>query len=283
VSTTEWHADTADVAAYLSGRAPRAVAASLEAHLLHCSRCREQVALGTRDDETEAAWERLADAVDRPSPSVVRRIAGGRGWARSVAATPLMVQAAATAVLLVGVVPLVTALATGSGGLVTLLLLAPLAPMAAVVVSYRQAADPAGEMSLATASAGLRLVAARSLVVAAVALPLALGVLLVVDRVVQDVPAALAVGWCLPGLAMAALVLLAGTTRFDPVYVAAGLAVGWALTVGAVVSVHRSLRPELLADVLASPGAQVAALAVATAALLLTVARRDTVAYRRNS
>lgn len=283
MSTTEWHADEADVAAYLAGRAPRAVAVSLEAHLLHCAHCREQVALGTRDDETAVAWARLADDVDRPSPSVVRRLAGGRGWARSVAATPLMVQAAAVAVLLVGVVPLVTALAAGSAGLVTLLVLAPLAPMAAVVVSYRQVADPAGEISGATASAGLRLVAARALVVAAVALPLALGVLLLVDRLVQDVPLALALGWCLPGLAMAALVLLAGTTRIDPVWVAAGLAASWALVVGVVVTVRRSLRPELLADVLASPTAQLVALAVAAAALLLTVARRDAVAYRRTS
>ena len=41
----------------------------------------------------------------------------------------------------------------------------------------------------------------------------------------------LGVAWCLPGLALAALVLLAGTTRLDPLHVAVGLSAGWAVAV----------------------------------------------------
>jgi hypothetical protein len=92
-----------------------------------------------------------------------------------------MIQAALVAIFLIGVVPLVVALTVRDAGLVALLLVAPLAPGAAVAVAYREWADPAGELSLATPSAGLRLVAMRALVVSLVALPLALAVLLVIS------------------------------------------------------------------------------------------------------
>ncbi len=94
--------------------------------------------------------------------------------------------------MLVGLVPLLTAFAVGDAGLVTLLVLAPLAPVAAVALAYRDWTDPAGEISLATPSAGLRLVALRALVVSVAALPLAVVALLAVDRWVADVPMQLA-------------------------------------------------------------------------------------------
>ncbi len=179
--------------------------------------------------------------------------------------------------------PFVTAMAAGDAGVVSLLVLAPLAPMAAVAVAYRDRVDPAGEISLAAPSAGLRLVTVRALLVSVVALPLAFGVLLAVDRWAADVPMTLGAAWCLPGLALAALVLLAGTTRVDPVQVAAGLSLGWGVAVVGTVTVRRSLRPEVFIDLIASPAAQTTALAVALAALALTVVRRDAVAYRRNA
>jgi hypothetical protein len=186
-------------------------------------------------------------------------------------------------VVLVGLVPLVAAMVAGDAGLVALLLLAPLAPMAAVAIAYRDRFDPAGEIGLATASAGLRLVTLRALVVSLVALPLAFGVLLAVDTWATDVPLHLGAAWCLPGLALASVVLLAGTTRVDPVQVAAGLSLGWAVTVVGTVTVRRSLRPEVFVDLIASPAAQATALAVALVALAVTAVRRDAVAYRRTA
>ena len=141
------------------------LAASLETHLLGCADCRARLGLGQPTD-TELAWDRLADAIDRPSRSSLARCA-------RPSRRPPLVQAALVAVLLVGLVPLVTATAFGDAGLVALLVLAPLAPVAAVALAYRDGSDPAGEISLATPSAGLRLVALRALLVAAVALPLA--------------------------------------------------------------------------------------------------------------
>lgn len=272
---TAWHADDQDLTAYLSGGTPPVPAASLETHLLGCPDCRARLATLSGTDEQELAWARLADAVDRPSR--------GPWIVRSAIATPAMLQAAALAVLLVGLVPLVAASALGGSGVITLLVLAPLAPVAAVALAYRDSSDPSGEMGLAAPTAGLRLVALRALVVAAVAAPLAIGVMLAVDRWIGDVPVRLAFAWCLPGLALAALVLLAGTTRLDPVHVAVAASGGWAFLVGAVVLAHRSLRPEILADAIAGPTVQTAALVVAVAALVSTVVRRDAVAYRRTA
>ena len=91
----------------------------------------------------------------------------------------------------------------------------------------------------------------------------------------------LGAAWFLPGLALAALVLLAGTTRLDPFHVAVGISAAWAVSVLAVVTVGRSLRPVLFLDLIATPAVQAAALAVLVAAVLLTVVRRDAVTYRR--
>lgn len=279
----EWHIGEHEFAAYEGGTAHRALAASLEAHLLRCARCRAGLAVRTPETETDQAWARLADDVDRPSRSLMGRLTGGHWFAGSVLATPALLQAALAAVVLVGLVPLVTALAAGEAGVVALLVLAPLAPMAAVAIAYRNRVDPSGEISLATPSAGLRLVTLRALLVSLVALPLAFGVLLAVDSWATEVPMRLGAAWCLPGLALAGLVLLAGTTRADPAQVAAGLSLGWAAAVVGTVTVRRSLRPEVFIDLIASPAAQTIALAVALTALTLTAVRRDAVAYRRTA
>lgn len=270
-----WHADDHDLDAYRTGSTSPVLAASLETHLLGCADCRGRLGALADPAEQEVAWSRLADAVDRPSRSP---------WIiRSAVATPLMVQAALIAVLLVGLVPLIASTALGEAGVVILLVLAPLAPVAAVALAYRDTSDPSGEMGLAAPAAGLRLVALRALLVSTVALPLAVAVLLAVDTWLGDVPVRLAFAWCLPGLALAALVLLAGTTRIDPVQVAVVASTGWALLVGTIVVAERTLAPEVFAEAIAGPVVQATALAVTVAALVLTVVRRDAVAYRRTA
>jgi hypothetical protein len=191
-----------------------------------------------------------------------------------------MLVAAVLAVLLVAVVPLVAGLVWSEAAWPCLVALAPLAPVAAVALAYRRGTDPAGEIGLAAPSAGLRLVALRALVVSVAALPVAVGALLAMDLWL-DVPVRLGLVWVLPGVALTALVLLAGTTRVDPARVAAGLSLAWASGVALSTFDGRALRPDLLADALANPSAQVAALAVAVAAFTLTAVRKDAVAYRR--
>ena len=166
---TEWHIAEQDLADYLSGASAAVLAASVETHLLGCDTCRARLAHLEDDTDTEQAWQRLTDVIDQPSPTLLGRLPLGHRFARSSVATPAMVQAALLSVLLVGLVPLGTALLVGDAGLVTLLVLAPLAPVAAVAVAYREWTDPAGEISLATPSAGLRLVALRALLVSVAA------------------------------------------------------------------------------------------------------------------
>jgi hypothetical protein len=279
---TDWHVAEQDLADYLIGTGV-VQAASIEAHLLGCDACRDRLAHLDGDTERDRAWLQLADLIDRPSPTLLSRVSLGHRVVRSSVATPLMVQAAVLSVLVVGLIPLGTALLVGDAGLVALLVLAPLAPVAAVALAYRDWTDPAGEISLATPSAGLRLVALRALLVSGAAVPLAFVALLAVDIWVEDVQLQLAAAWCLPGLALAALVLLAGTTKVDPLHVAVAVSAGWAVAVMTAATVRRSLRPEIFIDIISSPAMQSAALVVAFGALFLTVVRRDAVAYRRTA
>ena len=279
---TDWHVRDDDLAAYESGVLAPVLATSVEAHLMSCEGCRSRLAAVAPPQDVEKAWRTLADAIDRPSAGILGRLGSRHRLLRSSIATPTMVLAALAAVSLLALVPLVAAAVAGDAALVALLVGAPLAPVAAAGIAYRDWADPAGEISLATPTAGLRLVAMRALVVSVGALLAAAATVLVVGAWV-DVPSSLLFSWCLPGLALSALVMLAGTTRLDPLRVALGLGVAWAAAVVAGSTARRSLRPEAVLDVLASPAVQTAALSVAVIALFLTVARRDLVSYRRTA
>jgi hypothetical protein len=146
-----------------------------------------------------------------------------------------------------------------------------------VALAYRSAADPSGEIALATPMAGLRMVAARGLLVASVAAPLG-----VLPAVLLDVPLHLAAAWLLPGLALSSLVLLAGTTRFDPATVVAVLGTAWALAV-ATPGATRRMTAHAVAEQVASSETQVTAVAVVVVALALTFQRRQHISYRRSA
>lgn len=267
MNSTPWHADRDMLTAYRSGDAPAVLAASVEAHLLRCESCRLALAAAAGPGQladSARRWEALADTVDQPR---------GSSMARSALATPTMRLAWLAAMVLVFATPLV--LSTTMVATATFLALAPLAPLAAVALAYRDVADPAGELSLATPAAGLRLVAARAVVVALPALPLGAAAALLLG-----LPLGLALAWLLPGLALAMLLLLAGTTRLDPVLTAGVLALLWAMPVAAPV-LFRRVAEQVVTEAVSSPALQLTALVVALGALALTHLRRDAVAYRR--
>ncbi|EWT01960.1 membrane protein [Intrasporangium oryzae NRRL B-24470] len=279
---TPWHVDDQILAAYAAGTTPPVLSASVEAHVLGCADCRQRLGDDADPQGLDEAWERLASAIDRPSPGILGRLGSVHGSIRSTIATPAMVLAALSAVALVVLAPLTAAAVTGDAGLLALLVIAPLAPVAAVALAYRVQADPAGEISLATPAAGLRLVALRAVVVSVAALVATMVTLLLVDLWV-DLTAAMVLAWFLPGVALSAVVLLACTTRLDPLRVAGALGLVWAAAVVTGSTAGRRVRPEVVLDIIASPALQTAALVIATAAVLLTVARRDTVSYRRTA
>lgn len=278
-SRTAWHARPEDLAAYGAGQVGEVQSASLETHLVRCGVCRETMSGLTPAADSDRRWERLVDVVDRPTPTLAERWGLGR-WARGTTArvtwaAPTMRTAWVACVVVVALLPLLAAEISGLHTSITLLAMAPLAPVAAVALAYGTTADPAGELAAAAPRAGLRLVAQRALAVTVAAIPLGVGA-----GLLAGVPVLVALAWVLPGLALAALVLAVGTTRWDPTPVAVAAAGAWALAVGLPAPVW-GVAARTVAATVAGPGVQGLSLAAAVTALLVTVARRDAIAYRR--
>ena len=271
--TQTWHADEETLRSWASGTAAPLLAASVESHLLRCEECRRLTGtLAANDAAHDTAsdavrrWDALADRIDRPRSSPLLRLG---------LATPGLRAAWLTAILVLLALPVVVSVL--GLHLPVFMAVAPVAPLAAVALTYGRTAEPAGEMALATPKAGLRVVAARAMLVALSAVPIGVGGALLIG-----LPASMAFGWLLPGAALASLVALAGTTRLDPAVVAATLGSVWAVAVSWPAA-SRRLPADLVSQVVAAAPSQVTALAVALAAIALTIARRDTVAYRRNA
>ena len=210
------------------GRMPRALAASVEAHLLRCARCRTALGRLSGDAECDQAWARLADAIDQPSVTPLGRLTGGHWFVRSAVATPAMLQAALAALVTGRTGPA----RGGDDGRQRRSRGAP-PPRAARADGRRRARLPRlggprrrdqSRHRVGRSEAGRAARARRVSCRPAVRLPrparrrhLGRGC---ADR--------LGAAWCLPGLALAALVLLAGTTRLDPLQVAIGISAAWA-------------------------------------------------------
>lgn len=265
--TQTWHADDETLASWAAGTAAPVLAASVEAHLLRCEECRRRTSTlsrGTTAADGVRRWEALADEIDRPRSAPLMRLG---------LATPDLRAAWLAALLLLLALP--AAMGLFGDRLPLMSALAPVAPLAAVALAYRRSSDPAGELALAAPTAGLRLVAARAVLVALSAVPIGVG-----GALLADLPAQVAVGWLLPGAALAALVVLAGTTRTDPAVVAAALGSLWAVVVLSP-SAARRVPADVVGALVASPPVQLTALALAAGAVALTLARRDAVALRR--
>jgi hypothetical protein len=272
---TTWHATPAELSAYQHGSDDSVLAASIEAHLLACSRCREVLA-GNGDVRSDTArrWEDLTSRLDEPSAARWSALQRSGVTRPSLSTRPLVIAWVAAVGLLL-MMPLIPLLVGVAGGTTVLLAAAPLAPMIAVVLAYRQATDPAGELALATPMAGFRLVATRAMTVALTATPVAVAAALLLE-----LPTYVAVGWLLPGVALAALVLVAGTLRVDPAVTAGVLGAAWALLI-VLPTLGRRATADVVAQAVASPDSQLLALAVAALALALAVTRRDHITYRR--
>ena len=127
--------------------------------------------------------------------------------------------------LLFIVVPLLASLVNERATVTWFLALAPAVPIAAAVVAYATAADPAGNAGAATPLHSFRLVVLRTAILLAAVLPFGL-----LASVLLPVPTALVLGWFLPAVAVCAVVLAIGT-RYNPMWVAGSLAAAWAAVV----------------------------------------------------
>jgi hypothetical protein len=266
--TQTWHADEETLRAWANGAAAPVLAASIETHLLRCEECRRRTGTLSRttDGDGVRRWDALADRIDRPRSHPLLRL--------GLASPGLRGACLASIVLLLALPALVSVVGLR---LPLMMALAPVAPLAAVALAYGRDAEPAGELAIATPSAGLRIVAARAVLVAITAVPVGVGGALLIGLPVQ-----VAFGWLLPGAALAALVALSGTTRLDPAVVAAGLGSTWAVVVSWPAA-SRRVPADVVTQLIASAPSQLTALLVAIVAIALTIVRRDTVAYRRTA
>ncbi len=204
-----------------------AAAASLEAHLVVCDRCRSAVATHMGADELDRSWSAIAVEIDQPRRSPLERLLGVLGvpdaTARLVGATPALTAAGLAAVVVLAVAAVAGSRATDATG--AFLVVAPLLPMLAVAVAFAPASDPAGEAGVATPLHGLGLVLRRS----AVVLSAAFLVLAVTDLAIGDLDAPV-VAWLLPAWALVAGALALSTWLRAEVS-AAGLGLAWMVVV----------------------------------------------------
>jgi hypothetical protein len=267
---SEWHVATPQLAAFRDGSIGNMHAASVEAHLISCARCRQALAADADTSEPERQhrmWARITDEVDRPG----KHARFDSVWARSTFASPPLAGAALVALLLTLAVPLLADAMSPRAGVAALLAFAPLAPLLGVVAAFRPSSDPAGEITLATPVATMRLVLLRTLVVAIASIPVGL-----LAAVLLPVRTSLLLGWMLPGVALCAVTLVVGT-RVEVGRLAVSLALGWGVLVSMLArDMHRGSITAALSDwVVNQPAAQITFALVALAAGLVLAARRD--------
>ena len=221
----QWHVSDRELERYADHTIPAVARSSVEAHLLGCERCRQQLSLVRRSTaHAEAAavmWSRIADRVD-----VTRRPLRSTTTAVQVStSSPLLL--AATTIVAVGVITSVAiaAVAAPRASLPLFVMLAPLAPVVGAVLAFQTGIDPAGQLATATPLASGRLPYLRALLSSGAALVAVAVASVFVPVGLDDVAV-----WLLPGSALTAVVV-AISTWVDPRRVALTLACGWALAV----------------------------------------------------
>ncbi|QTD98591.1 zf-HC2 domain-containing protein [Streptomyces cyanogenus] len=206
-----WHADEDLVARYAGGVLPEPDAWSLEKHVEGCADCASRVSAAVRGTAAGAVLAQVRAAVLESAPVPAAAVGpGSAGAAGRPAASRLarLLWAAGPAVrgawlpAVLGVAVAAPALSYGAGfpgARALLLAVAPVVPVAGVVLSYGPHADPLHEVTAATPGGGLRLALIRTVAVLAVSLPL----LTLTGLLLPASGAPAAAAWLLPGLALA--------------------------------------------------------------------------------
>lgn len=244
MTTSEWHVDADLWAAYAAGNLDPVTESSVDAHAVHCSRCRQAAARAVPAAGLELAWDQVAAVMQTPRPTrvhrLLRRLGVPEGDAVLLGAEGLAVPwsisvgGALACAMVSGVMPRYQD--------TSFLLLAPLVPVLAVIALY-DASEPLRELIAGTPYRRLRLALLRTTAALAVALPVTVAVGMLVPGL-ED----LAFVWLLPGLALAssALVLL---TWLSP-WPAGGLVCGtWLVVVLGLGSSEVGVLTEAVAQV----------------------------------
>lgn len=263
---TDWHPDEDSLQAYVDGRAGRALAASLESHVLACAICRGALATAVPRARLDAVLDRVDDQLDALARPRLERLACRLGVseadARVLLAAPAVRRAWWMAVLLaLGLAVLAALQEPGRGD--ALLVLAPMLPVLATAASYAPRFDPVLPLTAATPYPAMRLLLLRSGAVA-----VASSVLTVAATAALPVGLGAALVWLLPAAALtAATMALAG--RVEAEYAAGGCCAAWS---AAVWSVGRD--GSGVSAVFGAPG-QLSCAAVLVVAVVVLVRQRD--------
>ncbi len=246
------------------------LAASIEQHLVACAGCRAAVASATDTVSLGRSWAEVADAIDQPTRTVIERLLHRLGvpahQAQLVGATPQLRFAwLATTILLAAAA---VAAARDMGSDTPFLLVAPMVPLGAVLVTFLPTEEPGGEAAIATALHGAGLLLRRAI---AVLVP-TFAILGLASLAQPEVSRSSAL-WVLPGLALA-LGALALSTMVRASTAVAVLAMSW---IGLVTLVgFVDVRAHSVADTaLFTTSGQLGAVGIAVIAAGWLYARRD--------
>jgi hypothetical protein len=262
----EWHLDPDLAGRYAGGRLTAVAAASVEQHVVACGPCQALLTPTVDAARLDRVFGEIVERVEDPRAGLIerllRRLGLDEGTARLVAVTPSLRGSWFTGVVLVlGLA--VLAAHSGPNGVALFVALAPVLPVLGVALTFGPAGDPAHEMVAATPYSSVRLLAARSAVVVATTVALALPAALLLPGSLW-----LAVTWLLPALALT-LGTLALATRVDPLHAALALSLVWVAIALPGLARHRD---PLLA---VHPTVQLISALALAAAVAVLVLRRD--------
>lgn len=228
-----WHVEPQLLSSYARGRTDPADAFSVEAHLLGCAVCRNELAELADGNRLERVWagveETIAGPEGGPLESLLLRLGVPDHLAR------LLVSTRSLTLSWLGAVGICLALAVVAAhvnrqGLLVFLALAPLLPLAGVAVAYGPGVDPTYEIGLAAPMRGFTLLVVRATAVLGVTTALAAAAAAALPEFGW-----LAAAWLLPSLALAALALALATYLPSPAAFWA-VAVAWIVTVSVAAS-----------------------------------------------
>jgi hypothetical protein len=243
MSRGDWHATDEMLRCYVGGEIRVAVMASVEAHLLQCSLCRERV-VALDAEPLDAAWGRIVDRIQVSEAPFVVRLLGRFGLNEAdavlLSAARSLDGAWALATLGVVVFAALAAIPAVAEGRALYLLVAPLIPVLGVVTAFASA-DPLADLTASTPYSKARLALLRALAVVLAGVPLALAVGVAVPGI-----AWLAFAWLLPALALT-LVTLVAMTWWAPESAGVVTAIAWVAVIG-TAQVHHGAAQAVSAD-----------------------------------
>ncbi|WP_261554023.1 hypothetical protein [Frankia tisae] len=228
MSTMSWHCDPHLLARYSAGALDAVLAASVEAHLVHCTQCQTAMAAHTDPDESDRIWAGVREAIARPVLPWPVRLLRRCGLNDEDAVLLSVSRSLRGPWTLATVVVLVCAVWASfpddPRGKAAYLLVAPLVPVLGVVAAF-VSVDQTAELAVTTPYSKARLTLLRTLAVIVTTVPLVVAMGALIPGIGW-----MAVTWLGPafGLTLTALV---GLTWLSAEVIGPAVLAGWAAVV----------------------------------------------------